>query len=198
MKIAIYNEGGDESYGEKIIKALSLLPEYRGNPEDYEGNADGAFYFLDSNGHIEFKYKFDPTWSLSTPEQIEEGLTSKPTMRKFSTGATRNIDNNKLDFEGFLSPIALKVFAEYMHKNRFQADGEMRDSDNWQKGIPIDAYMKSMYRHFFDVWSTHRGVVTPEDQISNLCGLMFNVQGMLHELLKQQTVIKIEEDEYTG
>lgn len=106
-------------------------------------------------------------------------------MREFSTGATRNIDTDKLDYEGFLSPLALKTFAEYMHKNRKQADDKLRDSDNWQKGIPVDAYMKSMWRHFFDTWSTHRGVSTPEDQITNLCGLMFNVQGMLHELLKE-------------
>lgn len=105
-------------------------------------------------------------------------------MRHFSTGATRNLSDDKLDFEGFLSPLALEEFAKYMHKNRIQADGKMRDSDNWQKGIPTDAYMSSMWRHFFDTWKSHRGLETPEDQISNLCGLLFNVQGMLHELLK--------------
>jgi len=51
-------------------------------------------------------------------------------MRTFKTGATRNDDTGKLDFEGFLSPIALEKFAEYMHKNRIQADGNVRDSDN--------------------------------------------------------------------
>lgn len=34
-------------------------------------------------------------------------------MRKFDTGATRNDDSNNLDFEGFLSPLALQAFAEY-------------------------------------------------------------------------------------
>ena len=117
-------------------------------------------------------------------EEINGTVSSEELMREFSTGATRNLADNKLDFEGFLSPLALEEFAKYMHKNRVQEDGKLRDSDNWQKGIPIDAYMKSMYRHFFDTWKTHRGLETPEDQISNLCGLMFNVQGMLHELLK--------------
>jgi hypothetical protein len=51
-------------------------------------------------------------------------------MRTFKTGATRNDDSNKLDFEGFLSPTALEHFAEYMNKNRVQADGNIRDSDN--------------------------------------------------------------------
>lgn len=105
-------------------------------------------------------------------------------MREFKTGATRNIDTDKLDFEGFLSPLALEEFAQYMHKNRIQADGNVRDSDNWQKGIPLDSYMKSMYRHFFDVWKCHRGLSTHDDMITNLSALMFNVQGYLHELIK--------------
>lgn len=104
-------------------------------------------------------------------------------MRKFSSGATRDDDTNKLDFEGFLSPHALQAFAEYMHKNRFQADGVIRDSDNWQKGIPIDAYMKSMWRHFFTVWSNYRA---GNDYQEDLCALMFNVQGMLHETIKEK------------
>ena len=105
-------------------------------------------------------------------------------MRKFETGATRDNDENKLDFEGFFSPIVLERFAEYMHKHRKQADGEMRESDNWQKGMPIDAYMKSMWRHFFAVWKHHRA---GEDNIEDLCALMFNVQGMLYEKLKDGT-----------
>ena len=111
-------------------------------------------------------------------------------MRTFLSGATRDSDVNKLDFEGFLSPLALQAFAEYMHENRVQSDGKVRASDNWQKGIPLDAYMKSMWRHFFAVWSTYRGVHDEEMwewgdvQITNLCALLFNVQGMLHEMVK--------------
>jgi len=102
-------------------------------------------------------------------------------MRTFETGATRDTDQNKLDYEGFLSPAVLKRFAVYMDKHRLQADGSYRDSDNWQKGIPVDAYMKSMWRHFFAVWEGHRA---GEDNIEDLCALMFNVQGMLFEKLK--------------
>lgn len=104
-------------------------------------------------------------------------------IRKFDTGATRDTDKNKLDFEGFLSPVVVERFAKYMHKNRIQADGNLRDSDNWQKGIPRDAYMKSGFRHFFDWWVQHRGYTSPFDLEESLCGLLFNVQGYLHELL---------------
>lgn len=102
-------------------------------------------------------------------------------MRRFSTGATRDTDEGKIDFEGFLSPIALEAFGYYMMKNQLQADGTMRESDNWQKGIPIEAYMKSAWRHWFSVWKKHRA---NEDNIEDLCAMLFNVQGLLHEQLK--------------
>ena len=104
-------------------------------------------------------------------------------IRKFDTGATRDADDGKLDFEGFLSPRVLHRFAEYMHHHRKQSDGSLRDSDNWQKGIPRDAYMKSTWRHFMDVWKHHRGLDVEEDLETALCALLFNVQGMLHEVL---------------
>ena len=70
-----------------------------------------------------------------------------------------------------------------MHKHRVQSDGSLRDSDNWQKGIPQDEYMKSMFRHFMEVWEIHRN--HPEgDRVDALCALLFNVMGYLHEEVK--------------
>lgn len=113
-------------------------------------------------------------------------------MRKFETGATRDTDDNKYDYEAFLSPRVLESFAAYMHKNRFQADGTKRDGDNWQKGIPLDAYMKSMFRHFMDIWKAHRGLQAPDIKES-LNALLFNAMGMLHETLKNRhsTIAKL-------
>ena len=107
-------------------------------------------------------------------------------MRQFKTGATRNDDENKLDFEGFLSPLVLHRFAEYMHKHRIQSDGKLRSSDNWQKGIPKDTYMKSAWRHFHDWWMFHRGYKGRENLEDALCALIFNTQGYLHEILKNK------------
>mgnify|MGYP003644101723 CR=1 FL=1 len=118
---------------------------------------------------------------------VEEVDEAGQASRVFGTGASRNSDEGKLDFEGFLSPTVIKAYAEYMHSMRKLESGELRDSDNWQKGIPTEAYMKSMYRHFFDTWSNYRGLETPEPQKQNLCGLLFNVMGMLHELLKEES-----------
>lgn len=107
-------------------------------------------------------------------------------MRKFTTGATRDSDETKYDFEGFLSPAVLRWFAKYMHTHRVQADGSLRDSDNWQKGIPKDAYMKSMTRHFMDVWSLHRGETADETMEEALPALLFNIMGYMFETLKAE------------
>lgn len=109
-------------------------------------------------------------------------------MREFETGATRDGDVNKFDYEGFLSPLVIERFGAYMHKHRQQADGKLRDSDNWQRGIPLDAYMKSAWRHFVEWWFGHRnGVDGHRDMIEEaLCALMFNVMGYLHEVLKRK------------
>ena len=110
-------------------------------------------------------------------------------MRKFKTGATRDLDENKFDYEGFLSPLVIKRFGEYMHKHRQQADGKLRDSDNWQKGIPQDAYIKSAFRHFMDWWSEHRGHKSTEGLEDALMAMLFNIMGYAHETLKQNEKI---------
>ena len=110
-------------------------------------------------------------------------------MRQFDTGATRDSDANKPDYEGFLSPLVLEAYGRYMTKHRIQADGQIRDSDNWQKGIPVHVYMKSMWRHFIDIWREHRAgadlTILRNDVLEEaLCALMFNTMGYLHEYLK--------------
>ncbi len=120
-------------------------------------------------------------------QTIDDGIK-----RTFATGATRDTSEDKYDPEGFLSPIALDAYCEYMHKNRHMADGSLRDSDNWQKGMPFKVFMKSLWRHAKDAWTIHRGYrvfrkekgvrveVTMRDA---LCGLLFNTFGYLHEML---------------
>jgi len=111
-------------------------------------------------------------------------------IREFETGATRDTDKNKPDYEGFFSPLTVRRFGEYMNECRKQSNGELRDSDNWQKGIPKDEYMKSGWRHHVDLWTLHRGFSCadekgePVDIEKALCAIIFNAQGYLHELLK--------------
>ena len=87
-------------------------------------------------------------------------------MRTFDTGATRDTDVGKFDYDGFLSPLVLVRYAAYMHKHRTQSDGTLRDSANWQKGIPRDQYRKSAWRHFIEWWTLDRGgPLTPTGEV---------------------------------
>ena len=105
-------------------------------------------------------------------------------MRQFKTGATRDTTEGKLDFEGFFHPLVLKEFAKYMEENRNTKLG-VRDSDNWQRGIPKGTYMKSLFRHFMDVWLEHRGIKTEDGLMKALMGVMFNSMGYVYEILKE-------------
>lgn len=106
-----------------------------------------------------------------------------PRIRTFDTGATRDTEQGKLDYEGFLSPLVLRCYAEFMHRHRVQSDGGRRDSDNWTRGIPKSAYMKSLIRHAIEQWVTWRkhGIVDREI----VCAIMFNAMGLLFEDLRE-------------
>ena len=144
----------------------------------------GTFIPLDN---VDFSI---PDWQAETYGQAVE----KAKVRTFESGATRDTDDGKLDYDGFLSPLVLRRYAEYMHKNRVQSDGTLRASDNWQKGIPREAYMKSMWRHFMDVWDQHHW----EDGARNeaLCALLFNVMGYLHENQRATRVLPLPAEVY--
>ena len=108
------------------------------------------------------------------------------TIRQFETGATRDTAEDKPDYEGFLTPEFIIEFGKYMHKNRLQQDGTLRDGDNWQKGIPLSVYIKSLWRHFIELWTLHRSGGSAEEKVEACCAIVFNVQGYLFETLKEK------------
>ena len=113
------------------------------------------------------------------------------TMRTFDTGATRDTDEGKPDYRGYLSPAALKRFGQYMTEHRKQSDGGLRASDNWKKGIPPIEYTSSLLRHVFDAWDMYEeaeyrleAIAASKEWQDLLCAVLFNVQGLIHETLK--------------
>jgi hypothetical protein len=110
-------------------------------------------------------------------------------IRKFSTGATRDNDDGKLEPWGFTSALVEKAYSEYMHKHRVQSDGDLRDSNNWAKGIDLDSYWHSLSRHILDLrllWEGFPREARTPDMIEALCAIKFNVDGMMYELLKNE------------
>ena len=104
-----------------------------------------------------------------------------PAVRTFESGATRSPLGDKLQYEGYLNPMVLKRFAQYMKKHQTQSDGQQRDADNWQKGIPVNSLMDSKLRHDMDMWLYHRGYIDEmeEDIEEALCAIMFNTMAYL-------------------
>lgn len=109
--------------------------------------------------------------------------------RVFSTGATRDEAESKLDYEGFESPLVRRRFAEYMHQHRQQPDGSIRASDNWQLGIEKEAYVKSLIRHMEDFhlhWDGYADLAKDPDIESVCCAVLFNIKGFLFEVLREK------------
>lgn len=133
---------------------------------------------------------FDPQTHIGPSEWLAHA-ESEAIVRTFETGATRDTDNTKPDYEGYYTPRVIHCFGEYMTKNRHLKDGSLRDSDNWQKGMPREVYMKSLWRHFHATWWEHRRWLNGEPEynrsalIEDLCGVIFNAQGMLDTVLKE-------------
>jgi hypothetical protein len=119
-------------------------------------------------------------------------MDGAPKTRRFETGATRDSDAGKYDYEGFLSPLVLEAFGAYMHKHRTQSDGKLRDSDNWQKGMPRTQYIKSAWRHFHRFWAAHRGYSLKDEKgnaptlLDDAMAILFNIMGYVHVLLVER------------
>ena len=114
-------------------------------------------------------------------------------MREFETGATRDNDQDKHDPHGALDPGVLKAFTAYMHRCSFLPDGTTRPASNWKKGITKESYMKSLTRHFLDLWELDEGkeVRRPETgELVNLndClgGIFFNLAGYWRTVLQER------------
>lgn len=123
--------------------------------------------------------------NLAKAEAMRKAVEDNGTIRSFDTGATRDTAQDKLDYEGFEHPAVFKRFAEYMHANREQSDGTLRASDNWQKGIPQDVYLKSLYRHYLEVQKLMRSDNPNADEILDaLAAIRFNASGLMLEILK--------------
>jgi len=126
------------------------------------------------------------------------------TMRIFDTGATRNVETDP-DYHGFFSPLSMHAYGEYMHAHRLQADGTMRDSNNWQLGMPQDSFVRSLVRHAHDVELIHDGykelarsdVRDPSTLKAHLSAIIFNAQGMLHFLVKEDIEAQREAEPYS-
>jgi hypothetical protein len=79
-----------------------------------------------------------------------------------------------------------------MQVHQRQADGALRASDNWKKGMPIPCYVESWIRHTIDFWAAwEAGDLCKCHDLA--CATFFNVQGFLHETMKDDELAFLEE-----
>jgi len=105
--------------------------------------------------------------------------------RNFDTGAYRDTAEGKPSFYKALSPKVLRRYVEYLGENRKQSDGNMRDWDNWKAGIPPNVYADSGLRHAWMTWELmEAGTLSGKELEDDICGVLFNYMGLLHEILK--------------
>jgi len=104
--------------------------------------------------------------------------------RTFDSGATRDLDDDKINPEAALSPLVIERYCEYMREMRLMADGSKRSCDNWQKGIPKESFAESLWRHVLAFWKGHRGWTKLAE--STLCAIIFNASGYLHRMLEAE------------
>lgn len=138
---------------------------------------------LEREGEVVNSERLDWSSNIGDCAVISYKIIEEGEMRKFETGATRDANTDKLDYKGFLSMIAVNQFAQYMHKNRKQADGSIRGSDNWKLGIPVPAYEESFTRHVFE-WLTALENGDREAAYEIAPAIFFNLQGWMHEMGK--------------
>lgn len=112
-------------------------------------------------------------------------------VRLFPSGATRSANDGKYEIARFFDPRVMLERAAYMHRHRIQPDGQLRDPDNWKKGMGLQTYADSIGRHALDFALLHEGyeVRRPEDDskvemIETLCAIMFNCEGYIKEYLE--------------
>ncbi len=87
--------------------------------------------------------------------------------RQFASGAVRDDDGSKLRYD-LIWVGMLDRLAEHLRKGALKY-GE----DNWQKGIPDEAYKASLLRHVY-------AVIKGQDDEDHLSAVVFNVMGLMH------------------
>ena len=189
-----------------LLPGWSLSTGANAELEEAEKWGKGAYEY-DKTGRITKRYGtgnvvLEPQKYATADHQFHDAppyVETHPQIRTFETGATRDTENGKTDYEGYISPWAWERYGRYMNEHREMGDGSLRASDNWQRGFPREVLMKSLFRHFMAVWMDHRMLgIDPEiwdepgwqEAMENdLCGVLFNTQALLHQLTRPSGIL---------
>jgi hypothetical protein len=97
-------------------------------------------------------------------------------IRTFDTGSIRDSEDNKEDYTETISWTAFKRYAQYMTRCK-----EKYGDGNFKKGMPIDAYERSLLRHVQKYMENKYEKGTVEKDQDHLSAMVFNIFGIMHE-----------------
>jgi len=97
-------------------------------------------------------------------------------VRRFESGAIRDLDTHKEDYTETISWSAFRRYAEYMTSKK-----KKYGAGNFKRGINIESYEQSLLRHVQKYMENkyEEGIVEPQED--HLCACVFNIFGILHE-----------------
>lgn len=107
---------------------------------------------------------------------------NEPKITRYESGAIRDTSDNKEDYIETISFLALRKYAKYMTSKQ-----STYGAGNWRKGIPIESYEKSLFRHIQKYLANKYDNANLEPEEDHLCAMVFNIFGILHE---QEKAIK--------
>ena len=97
-------------------------------------------------------------------------------IRKFTTGAIRDSEQNKEDYIETISWVAFKRYAQYMTSKKIKYG-----AGNWIKGIPIPDYERGLARHLQKYLENKYQGGQIEKEEDHLMAMVFNIFGIAHE-----------------
>jgi len=97
-------------------------------------------------------------------------------VRKFTTGAIRDLDDSKECYIETISWTAMKRYAKYMTGTK-----KKYGTGNFKRGIPIESYEQSLLRHIQKYLANKYEDGQEEREEDHLSAILFNVFGIIHE-----------------
>ena len=97
-------------------------------------------------------------------------------VRKFASGAIRDVEIGKEDYIETISWSAFKRYAQYMTSKKAKYG-----SGNFKKGIDIESYERSLVRHLQKYLANKYEGGDVEKEEDHISAIIFNAMGILHE-----------------
>lgn len=108
--------------------------------------------------------------------KTDDSMVKADNVRKFESGAIRDVEDGKEDFIETISWVAFRRYAQYMTSKKSKYG-----SGNFKKSIPIDSYERSLMRHVSKYLINKYENGNLEKQEDHLAAIVFNAFGIMHE-----------------